>query len=62
MIGTPCYDGRLDVWYTNSLSNTIKQSFDHEIEIIPMWVSFDALLQRARNDTIQLALEMECDD
>lgn len=62
MIGTPCYDGRLDVWYTNSLSNTIKQSFEHEIEIIPMWVSFDALLQRARNDTIQIALEMECDD
>lgn len=62
MIGTPCYSGTVDVWYTNSLVNTIKQSFDHDIEIIPMWVSFDALLQRARNDTIQIALETECDD
>lgn len=62
MIGSPCYDGRLDVWYTNSLVNTIKQSFEHDVEIIPMWVSFDALLQRARNDTIQIALETECDD
>ena len=61
MIGTPCYDGRLDVWYTNSLVNTIKISAEHEIEIIPIWVSFDALIQRARNDTIQLAVEMEVD-
>lgn len=62
MIGTPCYDGRLDVWYVNSLCNTIKQSYEHNVDIIPIWISFDALLQRARNDTVQLALEMECDD
>ena len=62
MIGTPCYDGRLDVWYTNSLCDTIKQSYKHNVEIIPMWISFDALLQRARNDTIHLALELDVDD
>lgn len=62
MIGTPCYDGRLDVWYTNSLVNTIKQSYAHDVQITPMWVSFDALIQRARNDTIQLALEGDFDD
>ncbi len=62
MIGTPCYDGRLDVWYTNSLCNTIKQSYAHDVEILPMWISFDALLQRARNDTINEALKAEVDD
>lgn len=62
IIGTPCYDGRLDVWYTNSLVNTIKQSYKHDVEITPMWVSFDALIQRARNDTIHIALEGEFDD
>jgi glycosyltransferase involved in cell wall biosynthesis len=62
MIGTPCYDGRIDVWYTNSLVNTIKESYKHDVEITPMWVSFDALIQRARNDTIHLALEGEFDD
>lgn len=61
MIGTPCYDGRLDVWYTNSLMNTIKESVTHDVEIIPIWVSFDALLQRARNDTVQLAIETDVD-
>jgi glycosyltransferase involved in cell wall biosynthesis len=62
MIGTPCYDGRLDVWYTNSLVNTIKLSYEKNVEIIPMWVSFDALIQRARNDTIQIALDLGVDD
>jgi glycosyltransferase involved in cell wall biosynthesis len=32
------------------------------VEITPMWVSFDALIQRARNDTIQIALEGGYDD
>lgn len=61
MIGTPCYDGRLDVWYVNSLTNTIKMNYEKDIEIIPMWISFDALIQRARNDTIQLAIELDVD-
>jgi glycosyltransferase involved in cell wall biosynthesis len=62
MIGTPCYDGRLDVWYVNSLINTCKLAAEHDIEITPVWVSFDALVQRARNDTVSIALEMGCDD
>lgn len=62
MIGTPCYDGRIDVWYVNSLSNTVKMSFEKNVEIIPMWISFDALIQRARNDTLDLAITMDVDD
>lgn len=62
MIGTPCYDGRIDVWYVNSLVNTIKLAKDYDVEITPIWVSFDALIQRARNDTIQLAVEGNFDD
>lgn len=62
MIGTPCYSGSVDVWYANALMNTIKESFKYDIEITPIWISFDALLQRARNDTIQLALTQGFDD
>ena len=62
MIGTPCYDGRLDVWYVNSLMNTVKKSFENNVIIKPIWVSFDALLQKARNDTIHLALSDDVDD
>ena len=62
MIGSPSYDGRIDVWYTNSLVNTIKEAIPRDIEIIPIWVSFDALIQRARNDTIKIAIDMDVDD
>lgn len=62
MIGSPSYDGNVNVWYTNSLMNTIKLAAAHNVEIIPIWVSFDALIQRARNDTIALALHQDCDE
>ena len=62
LVGTPCYDGRIDVWYVHALMNTIKESYTYDVEIIPMWVSFDALLQRARNDTLHIALSQEYDE
>lgn len=61
LLATPCYDGRLDVWYTNSLCNTIKMAAELKVEIVPLWVSFDALIQRARNDTMHIALEKQVD-
>ena len=63
LIGSPSYDGKLDVWYVNSLIQTIKIAEQRgDIEIIPMWVSFDALIQRCRNDTIAIAIEQDADD
>ena len=40
MIGTPCYDGKIDVYYTNALINTVKQSYleEERVEIIPIWI------------------------
>jgi glycosyltransferase involved in cell wall biosynthesis len=61
-IGTPCYDGRADVWYINSLIQTQKMAIEQNIELIPIWLSYDALIQRARNDCMALAREMDCDD
>jgi len=62
LVGTPCYDGSIDVWYAHSLMQTIKMSAELNIEIIPIWLSYDALVQRARNDIIALVREMDCDD
>lgn len=62
MIGTPSYDGKLDVWYTSSLVSTTIMSIDKNINIIPIWVSFDALIQRARNDVIAIAKSLDVDD
>ena len=64
LIGSPSMYGSVDVWYVNSLIETIKYNNEHNkgIEIIPIWLSFDALIQRVRNDTLNVALELECDD
>ena len=61
MIGTPSYDGKLEAWYVNSLIETIKMSYEKDVDIITGWVSYDALIQRARNDTVAIALENDVD-
>lgn len=62
LIATPAYDGRLDVWYTNALVNTIRVAQANGIFVHPVFMSYDALIQRARNDLFGLAVEGEYDD
>ena len=62
LIATPSYDGRLDVWYTNSLVNSIRLGLANEVAFIPVFISFDALVQRARNDSLAIGIENDFDD
>ena len=62
LIGTPAHDGRVDVWYANSLVNTVKLSVGRDIEIVPVYMAYDSLVQRARNDLVRLAIEGDFDD
>lgn len=62
LIGTPCYDGRVDVWYANSMLDTVKMGLSMNIEVFPVYLSYDALIQRARNDLVAIALQLDCDD
>ena len=62
LLGTPAHDGRVDVWYCNSLVNTIKMAAQLGVEINPVYMSYDSLVQRARNDLVRLALEEQYDD
>jgi glycosyltransferase involved in cell wall biosynthesis len=62
LIGTPAHDGRLDVWYTDSVVNSVRLCQANGIFLHPIYLSYDALIQRARNDVIRLALEEEYDD
>ena len=61
LIGTPAYDGRIDVWFANSLVNTIRMTPENTV-IIPVYMAFDSLVQRARNDLVKLALDEDFDD
>lgn len=62
LIGTPSYDGKLDAWYCNSLVDTIKLSAEYNIHIDAVYLSYDALVQRARNSLFEIAIEGKYDD
>lgn len=62
LIGTPAHDGRVDVWYTNSLVNTVRLSYEKGIYIHAIYTSYDSLIQRARNSLVKLALDQGFDD
>jgi len=56
LIGTPCYDGKIEVWYAHSLRTTERLGAEKGIEFTPVYMSYDSLVQRARNDLVQLAI------
>lgn len=62
LIATPCYDGRTDVWFNHSLNESIKLAARHEVDLCPVYMSYDALIQRARNDLVRLAVESDMQD
>ena len=62
LIGTPSYDGRIDVWFANSLVATVKEAEKRGIFVHAIYTSYDSLVQRARNSLVKLALEGGYDD
>lgn len=62
LIGTPAHDGRADVWFIDSLLRTDRLLRSHGIECIPIFMAYDSLVQRARNDLVRLAVEARVDD
>ena len=57
LIATPSYDGKVDVWYANSLTNTILYGLQNDISFHPLYMAYDSLVQRARNDLAAAAIE-----
>lgn len=62
MIAAPSYDGTITVWHASSLSETCKLGLTKDINVFCIYMSYDALVQRARNDIVQLALDSNVDD
>lgn len=61
LIATPSYDGKVDVWYTSALHRTTLMGIEAGIYFHPVFMSYDALIQRSRNDLVALAVEQEFD-
>lgn len=62
MIAAPSHDGAVNVWHAAALAETCKIGITRDINIIPIYMSFDSLVQRARNDIVKLAIESNVDD
>jgi|SRR6056300_1750300 len=62
MIAAPAHDGRVDVWHTCALVNSAKLGLSTGYNLIPIYMSYDSLVQRARNDIVKLALEIDVDE
>ena len=62
MIAAPSYDGTITVWHASALSETCKAGLAKDINVYCIYMSYDSLVQRARNDIVQLALDQGVDD
>ena len=62
LIGTPAHDGRVDVWYANSLAGTIRLCMREGVDLREVYMSYDSIVQNARNDLVKVALESGFDD
>lgn len=61
LIGTPSYDGKLEIYYIDSLLNTLAQSEQNGVEVYPLFMCYDSLVQRARNDLFKAAHDSKVD-
>lgn len=61
LIATPSYDGKVDVWYASALHRTTLLGAEAGIYFHPVFMSYDALIQRSRNDLVALAVEQDFD-
>jgi hypothetical protein len=62
MLASPSHDGKVDVWHAAALAETCKIGVANGINVIPIYMSYDALVQRARNDIFKLAADSKVDD
>lgn len=62
MIGTPAYDGTVGVHFAHSLVETVRLGMQVGADIRAVYMPYDALIQRSRNDLVKIALESGVDD
>lgn len=62
LISAPSYDGKVNVWHATALTETVKIGLTKNINIFTVYMSYDALVQRARNDIFKLAYDNKVDD
>lgn len=62
LVAAPSYDGKVNVWHATALNETSKLGLTKDINVSAVYMSYDALVQRARNDIFKLAYDAQIDD
>ena len=62
LVAAPSYDGKVNVWHATALNETSKLGLTKNINVSAVYMSYDALVQRARNDIFKLAYDAPIDD
>ena len=55
LVASPGYDGRFDVRFLESITATIFLAAQHNIQVVPVYLCFDSLVQRVRNNYFRIA-------
>ena len=55
LIGTPSYSGEVGVYYLHAMIETVKLAIRQRVDLHAIFVSFDSLVQNARNDLVRYA-------
>ena len=62
LVAAPSYDGKVNVWHATALNETSKLGLMRGVNVSAVYMSYDALVQRARNDIFKLAVDAQVDD
>ena len=62
MVAAPSYDGSVNVYYASALAECCKIGLMYNINVVPFYIAYDALIQRARNDIFKVAYDSKVDD
>jgi hypothetical protein len=62
LVAAPSYDGKVNVWHATALNETSKIGLTKGINVLAVYMSYDALVQRARNDVFKIAVDANVDD
>lgn len=62
MIATPCYEGKITVWFDQSKDHTIAICGQQNIAVFPVYIAYDAIVQKARNELFTMAYDSKVDD
>jgi hypothetical protein len=62
LVAAPSYDGKVNVWHAAALSETCKIGLTKGINVMAVYMSYDAPVQRSRNDIFKLAHDSQIDD